>query len=171
MTVNPTPAATPASGSASQDRRRFRRLIGVLIGVALVLIGAAVVYAGVGSAGESGPEAEPVPPGTVPTSIGLVPDFPLPTAQPAGGFGCLQVLGILNGMIGADAGYVASRRDAADQLRQLEPATPAQQAALDALASELDAAAQLVEDDPSAEPEALEREGAASDAFAETGVC
>jgi hypothetical protein len=170
MTVSPSPLP-------NQDRQRLRRwwLIGGSIAVALLLIGAAAaVYAGTRPANDRGSEAAPVEPSTVPPSPSPTtsPPDPVPTEEPVTGWTlCMEVQTILQDMIDVDTDYVETRRTAADRLRELETPTPSHRALLDDFADELDAAAQMVEDDPTAELDAFDREAAASSAFINSGGC
>lgn len=165
MTVNP-------SSSPNQGRRRSPRwwLIGGLIALALVLIGAAAVYAGTRLTDDPESTAEPGRPTASPTTPGL-PGFLGPSEQPEVRFDCTQVFAIIAETVGVDIDYVESRRAAAERFRQLAPTSPVQRAALGALIDEYDAVAQMVEDDPGAEAEATIRERAARDSFIESGAC
>jgi hypothetical protein len=176
MTANSFSSPDPASPSPNQDRRRVRRrwLIGGSIAVALVLIGSAAVYAGTTIADDREPESPMRQPGQAISSAepAPTPSRPSPTPQGESAFNvCVEAQMILLDMIGVDVDYVETRRTAADRIRALAAPTSMLQAQLDELADELDAAAQMVEDDPTAEAEAIDREDAASLALIDSGEC
>ena len=143
--------------------------------MALVLIGAAAVYAGttIGGGDRSDRDEFVQPDGGLPsprpsTSRGLSPTEP---ADRGLAF-CLQVQAILSDeFVDLDVDFVESRRAAAGRLRELAAPTSTHRAARDELADELEALAETVEEDPAAEAEASERGDEAVFAFIDGGGC
>jgi hypothetical protein len=177
MTLNPSSSPGSDYPPPNQDRQRFRRwwVVGGLV-VALLLVGAAAAYAGtvLANRGESAAEDLAAPSATLSSAPPSLPPGMLPTERPTdlGWAFCRDVNFILSDeFVELDVDYVKSRRAAADRLRELEAPTLTHQAALDELADQLDAAAQMVEDDPAAEGGAIEREDAAYVAFVNAGGC
>jgi hypothetical protein len=171
MTQSPSAWSSPDSVSPEPGRRLSRRwwLAGGLA-VVLLMIGVVTVYAVTRDVADRGSVADEPVEASAPPSI---PAGLLPTDRPVnpGREFCRAVQGILNQVIGIDIDYAENRRSIADQLRELDAPTPRHQAARDELADEFDAAAQMVEDDPAAESEALDRDRAAQFGFLDAGGC
>ena len=179
MTVPPSGPTEPGAPSPQQGRRGARRWLLIFGSVAaLVLIGAVTVYVATTGADEPDAAGQIVPPSpaasSVPPTARTAPPtqlFPTATASAEQEFSCRQVFQIFADMLVVEASYVETRREAADKIRHLAQQYPEQRAELETLADELDAAAQMVEDDPGAESAAVDREDAAALAFYGSGVC
>lgn len=167
------PERPPTNQGRTQSRRWW--LIGGLA-VALLLVGAAAAYAGTRFAEDPESSAAEPPVADPPSASPVTPPSflePPPTEPPPaqGGDFCWDVINILSDRVGVDLDYVENTRDIADRLRQLDAPTPTHQAALDDLVAELEAAADMVEDDPSAEGAASDRDDEAAFAFVDAGGC
>ena len=187
MTVRPPASIEPGAPSPHHGRRGIRRWLLIFGSVAvLVVIGAVTVYAATTGTDEPEAAGQLVPPSpsasSVPPTARTAPPTHLtpltPVEQPTLSeldILCRDVLIILNDVMTTGGGedYVETRRAGADRIRALAEDYPAQQEALEAFADELDAAAQLVEDDPSPRTEqvAFDREEAAGYAFFDAVGC
>jgi hypothetical protein len=171
MTRGTPGSSSPDGVSAHPGWRPSRRwwLAGGLA-VVLLMIGVVTVYAMTRNVADRGAVADEPAEASAPPSI---PAGLLPTDRPVnpGRAFCRAVQDILNQVIGVDLDYAENRRSIAGQLRELDAPTPRHQAARDELADEFDAAAQMVEDDPAAELEALDRDRAAQFGFLDAGGC
>jgi hypothetical protein len=141
--------------------------------VALLLVGVAVVYAGTRSTEDR--EAGPTEPAGVDQPSALPPIPPgLPPTEQAVDLGwalCMEIQVAFDDTVGVDLDYAEALGNLGNRLRALEAPTAGQQALLDELVDEVDAAAQMVEDDPTVEYEANRRADGAHLAFIDAGGC
>ena len=150
----------------------------------LVLIGAVTVYAATTGTDEPDAAGQLVPPSTSASSVPppartappthLTPLTPVEQATPSElDLLCREVLIIFSDTVVTVDDYAETRRAGADRIRNLVEHYPAYREALDTLADELDAAAQMYEDDPSPRTEqmAFDREEAAGYAFFDAVGC
>jgi hypothetical protein len=172
--TGPGAPSAPPYGAAPRSRKPwFGRWWGILVLIAMLLVGAAAGYgatraalnasddSNTNAAGNLDPAASESPlPQTAPESPALgLPSLP-PLETPAGAVSelCSEVAVIMLTMAlapieetdDADAyidTLIDSRRTAADEVRELEGEDADQQASVEALADEIDGAAQMVEDD------------------------
>jgi hypothetical protein len=128
----------------------------------------------VGTADPGGGAAATTPPATTsPVPAGIPPVTPAAPQGDAAWDLCMDIYGILGDMVGAFGAeeFVESRRTAADRIRDLRAPTPSHQAALDDFTADLDALAQMVEDDPSTEQQGVDGTWEAYNEFVLSGGC